>query len=125
DRPVLVSTTDLAASDATMMYAAVAGYVAQHDQVLASVAATQGVLNTISPLFLSQSAAVRSSASPFASYLASGDLSGGARKVPMVITDEAQFVAAAAAGKLHPDMVLMYPEPNINLQQTILAFSAN
>ena len=99
-----------------------AGYVANHDRVLTSTAATQSVLNAVSPLFLEQGAAVRGPASPFAGYLASGDLSAGARKVPMVITDEAQFVASAAAGRIHPDMVLMYPDPGIQLQQTVLAF---
>jgi hypothetical protein len=85
--------------------------------VLPNPAAVDSVIGPVSQLFLKQGFTEQSSEAPFDDYL-----SIGIGKSPMVLIYEAQFVARAAAhdGSIRPDMVLMYPDPDIVSKHTLV-----
>jgi hypothetical protein len=62
----------------------------------------------------------QTSTAPFKHYAEIGGLAP-----PMVWTNEARFVAHAAAhdGTIHPDSVLMYPSPGVTADYTLLPFT--
>jgi hypothetical protein len=75
-----------------------------------------------SPLFVKQGHAERSSEAPFDDYL-----SIGRSAAPIVNVYEAQFVARAAAtdASVRPNMVLMYPNPDLLSKHTLVPLTAN
>ncbi len=114
---VLTTTTDIATSNSSAMYASILSYVANQNAILDSPATADGVVDKISPLYLEQGYTEQSSEAPFDDYL-----SIGIGKTPMVWIYEAQFVAQAALhdGSIQPNMVLMYPNPDIESKHTVV-----
>jgi hypothetical protein len=119
---VLITSTDITTSNSAASYASIASYVANNNSVVASPSDVDGVVNALSPLFSEQGYTQQSTEGPFEDYLSIGK---GA--VPMVMIYEAQFVASAAAndGSIRPDMVLMYPDPDLESKHTLVPLTAN
>jgi hypothetical protein len=117
---MLITSTDVTTSNSAAMYASIASYVANGNQVLGNPAEIEAVLNTVSPLFVQQGFTEQSSEAPFDDYL-----SIGIGKTPMVMIYESQFVARAAAhdGSITRDMVLMYPDPDVLSKHTLVPLS--
>jgi hypothetical protein len=116
---ILVSTTDPRSSNSAAMYLAVAGYVANGDTMVQGAAAEKKVLPTVSRLFLGQGYTDNTTEGPFGDYL-----SVGMGKAPLVWIYEAQFVDAAAHGRIKPGMVLMYPSPTVVSKHTLVPLNA-
>jgi hypothetical protein len=116
-RPVLIATPGTE-TDTTAMYAALAGYLANGSAPLESHAEVDKVVNAVSPLFLEQGSRDPARGTPFDEYLSLGETT-----TPMVLVEEAEFVQRAmiAGGKISPNMVLMYPDPDVLVTQTLLA----
>ena len=119
---VLITSTDVTTSNSAAMYASIASYAANGNQVLGSPSQVDNVIDAISPLFVQQGFTEQSSEAPFDDYL-----SIGIGKTPMVMIYESQFVARAAAhdGSIRPDMVLMYPDPDILSKHTLVPLTSN
>ena len=121
-KPVLITSTDRTASNTAAMYAAIVSYVANKNQVLDSPTSVDGVVNRVSPVFVDQRYTKQSTEALFDEYL-----SAGQGTTPMLIIPEAQFVARAAApdGGIRPNMVLMYPLPDVLSKFTLVPLSAS
>ncbi|MGO9876415.1 MAG: hypothetical protein ACLPVY_21785 [Acidimicrobiia bacterium] len=120
-KPVLITSTDQTASNTAAMYAAIVSYVANKNQVLESPTSVDGVVNRVSPVFLDQRYTEQSTEALFDEYLSAGQ---GA--IPMLMISEAQFVARAAdGGGIRPNMVLMYPVPDVLSKFTLVPLSAS
>jgi hypothetical protein len=119
---VLISSTDVTTSNSAAMYASIASYVANNDTVVENPAQVRGVIGAVSPLFLEQGYTEQSTEGLFDDYLSIGE-----GKTPMEMIYEAQFVARAAEhdGSIQPNMVLMYPDPLIVSQHTLVPLTAN
>jgi hypothetical protein len=115
NKSLLIGTTDPRTSNSAAMYLAVAGYVANDNTMVRGQTAEDFVLSKVSRLFTKQGYMDNSSAGPFNEYL-----SAGMGPQPMVWIYEAQFVEAAASGRIRPDMVLMYPSPTVLSQHTVV-----
>ncbi len=115
---VFITSTGVTTSEGAM-YASLASSVANNGAVVGSQAQVDKIVNAVSPLFLVQGPAQMSTA-PFNRYTQIGGLAP-----PMVWTNEARFVAHAAAhdGTIHPDSVLMYPNPGVVADYTVLPFT--
>jgi hypothetical protein len=122
DNFVLVTSTDIATSNSSAMYASILSYVANGDAVIDAPAQADKVLSAISPAYLEQGYTEQSTEAPFDDYL-----SIGIGKTPMVMIYEAQYVDRAALhdGSIRPDMVLMYPDPDIESKHTVVPLTAN
>ncbi|WP_245669110.1 three-helix bundle dimerization domain-containing protein [Nocardia speluncae] len=105
---ILIGTTDIRTSNSAAMYLAVAGYVVNDHAVVRGAAAERHVLPTLQRLFLAQGYTEGSSTGPFEEYL-----TAGMGATPMTWIYEAQYVAAAVAGRLRDEMVLLYPSPTV------------
>jgi hypothetical protein len=118
---MLITSTDVTTSNSAAMYASIASYVANGNQVLANPAEIDAVVDSVSPLFVQQGFTEQSSEAPFEDYL-----SIGVGKTPMVMIYESQFVARAAArdGSITSNMVLMYPDPDVLSKHTLVPLSA-
>ncbi|WP_324191953.1 three-helix bundle dimerization domain-containing protein [Nocardia puris] len=112
---ILVSTTDPRTSNSAAMYLAIAAFVANDHANVQGPEAEQRVLPLMARLFTGQGFAENSSAGPFEQYL-----SGGMGPSPLVMIYEAQFIEAAADGRITPDMVLTYPSPTILSTHTLV-----
>jgi len=117
---VLVTSTDVTTSNSAAMYASIASYAANGDRVLGNPSQVDDVLDELTPIFEQQGFTEQSSEAPFEDYL-----SIGIGKTPMVMVYESQFVARAASGdgSITPDMVLMYPDPDILSKHTLVPLS--
>jgi hypothetical protein len=117
---MLITSTDVTTSNSAAMYASIASYVANGNQVVANPAEIASVIDEVSPLFVQQGFTEQSSEAPFEDYL-----SIGIGKTPMVMIYESQFVARAAAhdGSITSNMVLMYPNPDILSKHTLVPLS--
>ncbi|MGW5571105.1 three-helix bundle dimerization domain-containing protein [Nocardia thailandica] len=116
---ILVSTTDPRTSNSAAMYLAIASYVANDNTVVRGGTAEQFVLPTLSKLFLAQGYTDSSSEGPFGQYL-----DNGMGATPLVCIYEAQFLEAAGAGRIKPDMVLTYPSPTVLSRHTLVPLTA-
>src|SRR5689334_21304335 len=118
---VLISSTDVTTSNSAAMYASIASYVANNNSVVENPGQVDGVVGAVSPLFLKQGYTEQSSEGLFEDYLSIGE-----GKTPMEMIYEAQFVARAAQhdGSIQPNMVLMYPDPLIVSQHTLVPLTA-
>lgn len=112
---ILVSTTDPRTSNSAAMYLAIAAFVANDHANVQGPEAEQRVLPLAARLFTGQGFAENSSAGPFEQYL-----SGGMGPSPLVMIYEAQFIEAAADGRITPEMVLTYPSPTILSTHTLV-----
>jgi hypothetical protein len=121
-KKVLITSTDITTSNSAAMYASIASYVANNNNVVDSPDQVRSIVNTVSPIFLEQGYTEQSTEGPFEDYLSIGE-----GKSPMVMIYEAQFVARAAAhdGSIQPNMVLMYPDPGLLSKHTLVPLTAN
>ncbi len=116
-KSVLITSTDVRTSNSAAMYLSIASYVANGNNVVQNERQGDEVLPVVTPLFLRQGFVESSSEEPFDDYLTIG-----IGKDPMVMIYEAQFLAHAFAkdGELSPDMVLMYPVPDVLSKHTFI-----
>lgn len=119
---VQISSTDIRSSNSAAMYLAITSWVANGGNVPASDAEVTKAVQKVAPLFTHQGYTGSSSAGPFAEYLSQGM---GAR--PMVMIYEAQFIEQqiSAPDTISPNMKLMYLDPTMASQHTVLSFSDN
>jgi hypothetical protein len=112
-----ITSTNVTTSNSAEMYASIASYVLNQGRVLVSKANVDEVVNQVSPLFLEQNNTQQSTAALFRDYLSKGE-----GTTPMVMMPEAQFVASAAAhdDSIRPNMVLMYPDPDVQSLATLV-----
>jgi hypothetical protein len=122
NKQVLITSTDVTTSNSAAMYAAIASYLANGSNVVASASQAQAVAAQVAPLFSRQGYTEQSSEAAFDDYL-----SIGAGKTPLVMIYESQFVAHAIAkdGSIKAGMVLMYPTPTIVSKHTLVPLNAN
>ena len=121
NKSVLITTTDVRKSNSAALYLALMSYVANGDNIVQSMDQAQPLLPLLTNMFLRQGLRPSSSQEPFEDYLVKGmGLS------PAVMIYEAQFIAQAARGdgSIQPDMVLMYPVPNIFTKHVFIPLSA-
>lgn len=118
---VLITSTDVTTSNSAAMYASIASYVVNQDSVVDSHASVDEVVNRVSPLFLEQDHTGQSTEALFHDYLSKGEST-----TAMVMISEAQFVAHAAArdGGIRPNMVLMYPDPDVLSKYMLVPLTA-
>ncbi len=116
-KSVLITSTDIATSNSAAMYASIASYVANRSDVVPGPEQVAGVAPAVNPLFTRQGFAESSSEAPFEDYI-----SIGMGKTPLVMIYEAQFIDRAAAndGSIRPDMVLLYPDPDVLSKHTVV-----
>jgi hypothetical protein len=118
-RSMLISSTDIRSSNSAAMYLAIASYVANGDNIVSSDAQQAAILDQMSGLFLAQGFSASSSEEPFTDYL-----SQGIGSKPMVMVYEAQFLgqqmSKTGASAITPDMVLMYPSPDVLSKHTLI-----
>jgi hypothetical protein len=117
NKSILVTSTDPRTSNSAAMYLSIASYVANGNNVVQNDAQGDKVLPVVEPIFLRQGFVESSSEEPFDDYLTIG-----IGKDPMVMIYEGQFLAHAFAkdGELRPDMVLMYPVPDVLSKHTFI-----
>lgn len=118
---MLITTTDVRTSNSAAMYLAIAGYVANGDDVVTSDAQVAKAAKAVAPLFLDQGYSETSTEAPFEDYLALG-----MGKTPMVMIYEAQYASRLFAkdGSIRPDMRLLYPSPTVLSKHTLVPLSA-
>ena len=118
---VRITSTDVTTESSAEAYASIASYVANQDRVLGSVSSVDQVVNQVSSLFLEQNHRDQSTEVLFHDYLSRRE-----GPTAMVMISEAQFVARAAArdGSIGPNMVLMYPSPDVLSKYTLVPLSA-
>ena len=117
NKSVLVTTTDPRKSNSGVMYAALASYVLNGNQVVQSAEQVARMQSQINGLFLRQGFQESSSAGPFEDYVEIG-----MGKAPLVMIYESQFIEYALA---HPNdrggqKVLLYPRPTIYTKHTFV-----
>lgn len=115
DKNILISTTDPRTSNSAAMYLAIASYVANGGKIVHGATDEKNVLPLVTRLFTSQGYTDNTSEGPFDQYL-----TVGMGPTPMVWIYEAQFVDAAARGRIKPEMVLMYPSPTVLSRHTLV-----
>jgi hypothetical protein len=120
DKSILITSTDVRTSNSAAMYLSIASYVANQDNVVENASQGDTVVPKVAPLFLRQGFVESSSEEPFDDYLAIG-----VGKTPMVMIYEAQFLARIFAddGSISPDMVLIYPDPDVLSKHTLVPLS--
>jgi hypothetical protein len=118
-RSMLISSTDVRQSNSAAMYLAIASYVANGQNVVSTTDAQSAVIDQMASLFLEQGFSASSSEAPFDDYL-----SQGIGSKPMVMIYEAQFLGremnSETAGSITPDMVLMYPSPDVLSKHSVV-----
>lgn len=121
-KSVLITSTDVRTSNSAAMYLSIASYVANGDNVVQNAAQASTAIQKVAPLFLEQGFTASSSEEPFDDYLAIG-----IGKTPMVMIYEAQFLARKLANDpaITPDMVLMYPSPDVLSKHTFVPLNAD
>jgi hypothetical protein len=116
-KSILITSTDVRKSNSAAMYLSIASYVASGNNVVQDTGTASQLVPKVAPLFLRQGFTESSSEVPFEDYL-----SIGIGKSPMVMIYEAQFLARAAAHDraITPEMVLMYPSPDVLSKHTLV-----
>jgi hypothetical protein len=121
-KAVLVTTTDVRRSNSAAMYLALASYAANGNKIVSSRDEAEQVLPAMQRLFLGQGFSESSTELPFEDYLALGQ-----GKTPILLTYESLFLDRQLRkdGSITPDMVLLYPTPDVLSKHTILALTKN
>ena len=121
-KSILITSTDVRKSNSAGMYLAIASYVANGNNVVQDQGTASQLVPKVAPLFLRQGFTESSSEVPFDDYL-----SIGIGKSPMVMIYEAQFLARATAHDraITPEMVLMYPSPDVLSKHTLVPLKPN
>lgn len=119
-RKVLVKSTNILSSNSAAMYLSLASYLANNNNIVSDDEQINTVIPKVAPLFTSQGFLAGSSATPFEDYLIKG-----MGNSPLVMIYESQFLYQASLhnGSIRDDMVLLYPEPTIFTQHTLLAMT--
>jgi hypothetical protein len=120
NKSVLIGSTDVRTSNSAAMYLALMSYVANDNNIVQSLEQARPLLPSLSGMFLRQGLRPSSTQEPFEDYLVKG-----MGHSPLVIIYEAQYVAQAARGDsaIQPEMVLMYPTPNIFTKHVLIPFN--
>lgn len=120
NKQVLITSTDIRKSNSAAMYLSMLSYIANGDSVVRTNTQAATTVDRIANAFLLQGFSESSSSAPFNNYLVRGM---GA--VPMVISYEAQFLSEsfAANSAITSDMVMMYPQPTVLSQHSVIAHS--
>jgi hypothetical protein len=123
EKQMLITSTDVTTSNSSAMYASIAGYVLNGNNVVTGGARLDKIADPVAQLFICQGYQDTSSEGPFEDYVSSI----GKGKTPMVMIYESQFLARAAShdGSITPDRVLMYPDPEIVSKHTFVPLTAN
>jgi len=121
-KSILITSTDVRTSNSAAMYLSIASYVENGNNVVQDSGQADAVLAKVAPLFLKQGFTAASSEEPLDDYLAIG-----IGKTPIVMIYEAQFLARVLSGDpaIRPDMVLMYPDPDVLSRHTFVPIDAN
>jgi hypothetical protein len=116
-KSVLISTTDPRKSNSGIMYAALASYVLNGNQVVDDRAKIAKIQPEVNGLFLRQGYQEASSAGPFEDYVQIG-----MGKAPLVMIYESQFIeyGLAQGSSRNAEMVLLYPKPTIFTKHTFV-----
>lgn len=118
-KSILITSTDLRKSNSAAMYASLASYIANGDNVIQSSEDVQRVLPIVLPLFLKQGFQESSSAGPWEDYV-----SMRMGKSPLVMVYEAQYLEyQAKRAKPDPEMVLLYPVPTVITKHIVVPFN--
>jgi hypothetical protein len=113
--PVLRSA-DPTTSATAQLYAAAAAYASNGARTLAGAADVDAVVNQVAPLFVGQGYVAETSEQLVTAY------TSGARSSPaMIAADESEYVAH---GHFPPTSVLLYPEPAIDAQLSVVPLTA-
>lgn len=118
-KSILITSTDLRKSNSAAMYAALASYILNGDNVIQSEADIARVLPQVAQLFLRQGFQESSSAGPWEDYV-----SMRMGKSPLVMVYEAQFLEYQAK-RATPDaeMALLYPSPTVITKHILVPFN--
>ena len=121
-KAVLVTTTDVRRSNSAAMYLALASYAANNNNIVSTPDEAAAVLPEMRRLFLGQGFSESSTEAPFEDYLALGQ-----GKTPMLLTYESLFLDRQMRndGSITPEMVLLYPTPDVLSKHTVLALTKN
>ena len=120
NKSVLISTTDPRKSNSGIMYAALASYVLNGNQIVDDRSSIAKIQPAIDGLFLRQGYQESSSAGPFEDYVEIG-----MGKAPLVMIYESQFIEYQLANpKDRGDKVLLYPKPTIYTKHTFVPVDA-
>jgi hypothetical protein len=117
-KSVLVSTTSASTSNSAAQFLALASYLRNGGEVVASPERAERVALELQPLFGRQGYQEASSSGPFEDYL-----SIGMGKTPLVWIYEAQFLEQALRHGLQPEMVLLYPRPTLFTKHVMVPLS--
>ena len=117
-KSVLVSTTSVSTSNSAAQFLALASYLFNGSEVVATAEQADRIALKIHPLFSKQGYQESSSSGPFEDYL-----SIGLGKTPLVWIYEAQFLEQALQRSLKADMVLLYPRPTIFTKHVMVSLS--
>lgn len=117
-KSVLVSTTNVSTSNSAAQFLALASYLFNGSEVVATSEQADQAARKVGPLFARQGYQESSSSGPFEDYL-----SIGMGKTPLVWIYEAQFLEHALQRGVKPDMVLLYPRPTIFTKHVMVALS--
>jgi hypothetical protein len=117
-KSVLVSTTNVSTSNSAALFLALASYLFNGAEVVATPEAADRAAQKVQPLFAKQGYQEASSSGPFEDYL---DIGMG--KAPLVWIYEAQFLEQAFQRTLKTDMVLLYPRPTIFTKHVMVPLS--
>ena len=118
-KSVLITSTDVRKSNSAAMYAALASYLLNDDNVLQSEAEVQKVLPRVAQLFLRQGFQESSSAGPWEDYV-----SMRMGKSPLVMVYEAQYLEYQARRPApDPEMALLYPLPTVITKHIMVPFN--
>lgn len=117
-KSVLISTTNVSTSNSGAQFLALASYLFNGAEVVASAEQADRAAAKVGPLFARQGFQENSSAGPFEDYLAIG-----MGKTPLVWIYEAQFLEQALQRSVKPDMVLLYPKPTLFTKHVMVALS--
>jgi len=118
-KSILISSTDVRKSNSAAMYAALASYIFNGDNVIQSEEDIARVLPAVAQLFLRQGFQESSSAGPWEDYV-----SMRMGKSPLVMVYEAQFLEYQAK-RVTPDgeMALLYPLPSVITKHILVPFN--
>ena len=122
DKSILIGTTDVRSSNSAAMYLALASYVLNGNEIVASEEKVAALIDTLASLFTRQGYQESSSAGPFDDYLVMGP-----GKAPLVMIYEAQFLYEAARpdGGVNEKMALLYPAPTVFTKHVLIPFNPN
>jgi hypothetical protein len=121
-KAVHLATTDVRRSNSAAMYLAMASYAANNNNIVSTPDEAAAVLPEMRRLFLGQGYSESSTEAPFEDYLALGK-----GKTPMLLTYESLFLDRQMRkdGSITPEMVLLYPTPDVLSKHTVLALTEN